>query len=87
MKNDNELIRVTITSFLSPNEPVEGFKIGEPFTYQLAQNTSLGELIQRMFSRKISQVGLIAVNGQIVSEGVILCRGDRIDLYALLDGG
>ena len=78
---------MTIKSFLSPNEPVEGFKIGESFKFHLPQNTRLGELIQKMFSKKMNQVGLIAVNGQIASENVILSHGDKIDLYALLDGG
>jgi hypothetical protein len=87
MNNDKELITVTIKSFLPPNEPVEGFQIGESFKFRLPQNTPLSELIQKIFSKKMNQVGLIAVNGQIASENVILSHGDKIDLYALLDGG
>jgi hypothetical protein len=87
MNNDKGLITVTIKSFLSPNEPVEGFQLGESFKFHLRQNTPLGELIQMMFSKNMSQVGLIAVNGQIASENVILSHGDKIDLFALLDGG
>lgn len=87
MNNDKDLITVTIKSFLSPNEPMEGFQLGESFKFHLPQNTPLGELIQKMFSQKMNQVGLIAVNGQIASKNVILSQGDKIDLYALLDGG
>ena len=87
MNSDKELITVTIKSFLSPNEPMEDFKLGEPFEFNLPQDTPLGKLIQKMFSKKLEQLGLIAVNGQIASENVVLSHGDKIDLYALLDGG
>ena len=85
--NDKDLITVTIKSFVSPNESMEGFQPGEPFKFHLPQNTPLGELVQKIFSKNMNQIGLMAVNGQIASKNVILSQGDRIELYALLDGG
>jgi hypothetical protein len=35
----------------------------------------------------MNQMGIMAVNGQIASDNVILSQGDKVDLYPLLDGG
>jgi len=78
---------VIVRSFVFPNEPLEKFHLGEPFQFNLAEGTTLGEFVQTMFSKNSGQVGILAVNGRVASEATTLSEGDRIDLYALLDGG
>lgn len=87
MLNDKDLITVTIKSFIPPNESMDSFQPGEPFKFHLPQNTTLEELIRKIFSKNLNQIGIMAVNGQIASNTVVLSQGDKIDLYGLLDGG
>ena len=87
MTEDKDFITVTIKSFVPPDEPIEGFQPGEPFKFRLPQKTPLGELVQKIYSRKMNQIGIMAVNGEIACPNAILSQGDKIDLYALLDGG
>lgn len=78
---------VVIRSFVPPDEPLEKFHLGEPFQFNLADGMTLGAFIQEIFSKNRRQVGILAVNGKVASEATTLSEGDRIDLYALLDGG
>lgn len=78
---------VVIRTFILPNEPVEGFRLGEPFEFNLMDGTTLKELTQKIFSKNKGHIGIIAVNGKITQEDTVLLEGDKIDLYSLLDGG
>ncbi|MDP3040886.1 MAG: hypothetical protein Q8O18_13590 [Deltaproteobacteria bacterium] len=44
-------------------------------------------LAQRILSKNINQLGIMAVNGEVTKKNLVLAPGDKIDLYALLDGG
>ena len=85
--NDKELMMVTIRSFVPLDESMDRFEPGKPFDFHLPRNTTLGELVKNWFSSKMNQMGIMAVNGQIASDNVILSQGDKVDLYPLLDGG
>jgi len=80
-------MRVTIKSFVPPNESIEGFHLGEPLTMDLVDDVTVGDVIQRIFAKYMKQIGIIAVNGKIAYETTALSEGDRIDLYPLLEGG
>ena len=87
MMDDKDFVMVTIRSFVPRNESPDSFEPGEPFDFRLPRNTTLGELVRKLFSNKMNQIGIMALNGQIASENVTLSQGDKIDLYPLLDGG
>jgi hypothetical protein len=87
MMNGKDLMLVTIRSFIPLNKSVDSFQPGKPFDFYLERNTTLGELVKELFPNNENQIGIMAVNGQIASENVVLSQGDKIDLYALLDGG
>ncbi len=76
-----------IRAFIPPNEPIEDFRLGEPFELNLGEGVTLKELTQRIFSKNIGRIGVMAVNGKIAQENAVLLDGDRIDLYSLLEGG
>jgi molybdopterin converting factor small subunit len=78
---------VIIRTFIPPNEPVEGFRLGRPFEFNLIDGSTLKELIQRILSENKEQIGIMAVNGKIAQEDTVLLEGDKIDLYSLLNGG
>ena len=78
---------VIIRTFVPPNESIEGFRLGEPFEFNLMDGTTLKELTQRILSKNKGQIGIMAVNGRVAREDTVLFEGDKIDLYSLLDGG
>lgn len=80
-------ITVTIRSFVSPDEPIVGFRLGESFTMNLPAGITMGELIGKIFYKKSGQIGVMAVNGELVAEEAVLLPGDSIDLFPLLEGG
>jgi len=54
---------------------------------ELPPGITLGGLAQRILAKNIDQLGIMAVNGGVAKEDLVLSPGDKIDLYALLDGG
>ncbi len=80
-------ITVTIKSFLPPDEPPEGFHLGEYFKMNLPDGTTLGELARKIFSKHLDHIGVMAVNGKLASEKTVLMSGDCINFYPLLEGG
>lgn len=80
-------IAVTIRSFLFPDEPMVGFKLGESFTMNVPGGTTMEELTGKIYYKKFDQIGVMAVNGKLASAETILLSGDSIDFYPLLDGG
>ncbi len=83
----NDLITVTIRSFVPPDALIVGFDLGKPFQLELPDKATLGELIKKLFSKNADQIGVIAVNGKLAAKNAILSGGDKVDLYELLGGG
>ena len=80
-------ITVTIRSYITPDAPIAGFQIGDPFAMNLPEGIRLDELTHRIFYKKFDEIGVMAVNGELASEETVLSPGDAIDLYPLLEGG
>jgi hypothetical protein len=85
--DQNDSITVTIRSYISPDEPVDGYRFGESFRMDLPCGITMRDLMGRIFSKKSAQIGVMAVNGTLASEETILMQGDSIDLFPLLEGG
>ncbi len=86
MKNQ-EKISVTLRSFIPPHGFLEGYELGRPFRTELPQGITLGELARKILGDNINQLGLSAVNGQMAKENLVLMDEDRIDFFALIEGG
>ena len=84
---NKDSITVMVRSFIPRQEFLEGYELGRPFKIELPRGMTLGGLAQRIFGKNINQLGISAVNGQLAKENLVLAPGDKIDLYALLDGG
>jgi len=54
---------------------------------ELPRGTTLGELARKILGDNINQLGLSAVNGQMAKENLVLAEEDRIDFFALIEGG
>jgi sulfur carrier protein ThiS len=81
------MITVMVRSFIPPSKPMSDFRLGESFEMTIPERFTVGELAQSLLSKNVNQAGIFAVNGKPANEDTILSQGDRIDLYALLDGG
>ncbi len=85
--DQEDSITVTIRSFVFPDEPVAGFRLGETFAVKVPGGTTLGGLTRRLYHTKGDQIGVMAVGGKLASEETLLLPGDLIDIYPLLEGG
>jgi len=86
VEKDNS-ITVTIRSFVPPYPPMEGYEVGKPFRIEVPKGITLGDLAERILSQNRDQMGIMAVNGHLARKDRVLSPGDRIDFYALIDGG
>ncbi len=87
MKKKTDFITITVRAFVTPDESIEGFDLGRPFHLNLPNNTTVGELIKKFFSKNGNQIGLTVINGEVSTKTAILSQGDKVDLYELLGGG
>ena len=87
MNKQGDYITITVRSFVMPDKSVEGFDPGKPCRMNLFPNTTLADLITKVFLEHADQIGLTVVNGEIASKTTILSQGDKVDLYELLGGG
>ncbi len=86
MKNQ-EKISVTLRSFIPSPESVRGYELGRAFGMELPRGITLGELARKILGDNINQLGLCAVNGRMARENLVLEEEDRIDFFALIEGG
>ena len=87
MIKHQDIITVTVRSFIPSRESIEGYELGRPFEIELPRGVTLEGLAQRILSKNINQLGIMAVNGEVAKKNLVLSQGDQIDLYALIDGG
>ena len=61
--------------------------MGRPFRMELPRGTTLGKLARKVLGGNMNQLGLSAVNGQMAKEDLVLAEEDRVDFFALIEGG
>jgi hypothetical protein len=86
MRNPGK-ISITVRSFIPPHESLKGYELGRPFKMELPRGLTLGGLAQKILGKNIDQLGISAVNGQLAKENLILSGEDKIDFFALIEGG
>jgi sulfur carrier protein ThiS len=87
MDENEQSIAITLRSFVLPPDAGDDFPLGKPLPLRIEPGTSVGKLLERIFTRKVDQIGMVVINGKIAEEKVILADGDRVDVYELLGGG
>ena len=86
MRNQDK-ISITVRSFIPPPEVFEGYELGRPFKMELPRGMTLGGLAQKILGKNINQLGISAVNGQLAKENLVLSGEEKIDFFALIEGG
>ncbi len=86
MENDGK-ISVTLRSFIPSHGSLGAYELGRPFRLELPRGITVGELARKILGDNIIQLGLSAVNGQLAKEDLVLAEDDRIDFFALIEGG
>ena len=87
MTKDEDSIVVTVRSFVPALHPPAGYGFGEPFKMELPRGITAKELTERILAKNIDQLGITAINGKAALGDAVLSQGDRVDLYALIEGG
>jgi hypothetical protein len=87
MDEKDHSIVITLRSFVLPPDAEDDFPLGKPLPLRIDPGTSVGKLLERIFGRKVDQIGMVVINGKIAEGKVLLAEGDRVDLYELLGGG
>jgi sulfur carrier protein ThiS len=87
MTHEEDVISITVRSFLPPDQSIEGFDLGKPFVIQLPANSTLEELIENLFWRKMDQIGVRAINKEVAENTKMLRPGDQVDIFELVGGG
>jgi sulfur carrier protein ThiS len=85
-ENENSIV-VTVRSFVPALNPPVGYVFGEPFKMELPRGITVRELGEKILAKNINQLGITAINGKVAQAHVVLSQGDRVDLYALIEGG
>ena len=86
MRNQDK-ISITVRSFIPPPEFFEGYELGRPFKMELPRGVTVGGVAQKILGKNINQLGISAVNGQLAKENLVLSGEDKIDFFALIEGG
>jgi sulfur carrier protein ThiS len=84
---DENSIVVTVRSFVPALHPPAGYIFGEPFQMELPNGITAQELAARILAKNIDQLGITAINGKAAPGHAVLSQGDRVDLFALIEGG
>jgi hypothetical protein len=54
---------------------------------ELPRGMTVGGLAQKILGKNINQLGISAVNGRLAKEILILSGEDKVDFFALIEGG
>ena len=84
---NQDKISITVRSFVPPHEFLEGYELGRPFKIDLPRGMTVGGLAQKILGKNIDQLGISAVNGELAKGNLVLSEEDKIDFYALIEGG
>jgi molybdopterin converting factor small subunit len=87
MNSDEKKISVTVRSFIASSKSKVRFDLGQPFEFNLPYKSNVGELAQQILKENTNRLGIISINGKVVSEKAVLAHGDKVDLFALVSGG
>ena len=87
MDEKDHSIAITLRSFVLPPDSEDDFPLGKPLPLRVGPRTPVGKLLERIFARKMDQIGMVVINGKIAEGKVLLADGDRVDVYELLGGG
>jgi hypothetical protein len=87
MDEKDHSIAITLRSFVLPPDSEDDFPLGKPLPLRVCSGTPVGKLLERIFARKVDQIGMVVINGKIAEGKVLLAEGDKVDVYELLGGG
>ena len=87
MDEKDDSIAITLRSFVLPPDSEDDFPIGKPLPLRVSPGTPVGKLMEKIFARKVDQIGMVVINGKVAEGKVLLADGDRVDVYEPLGGG
>jgi sulfur carrier protein ThiS len=78
---------VTVRSYVMlPNAPPD-FRLGRPLEVQVDERTTVSQLTKGVLGLLPGEVALVAIDGQLADEEVVLTAENRVDLFPPIMGG
>ncbi len=87
MDDKDDFIGITFRSFVLPPDAEDNFPLGRALSFRIPPGTPVGELMERIFAGRVSQIGMVVINGKVAEGKEPLVDGDRVDIYERLGGG
>ncbi len=87
MADAEESISITLRSFVLPPGEGNDFPLGQPLVLQVSPGTPVEKLMKKIFADRITQIGMVVINGRVAEGSVPLAAGDRVDVFEILGGG
>jgi hypothetical protein len=85
--DERNSIGIVFRSFLFPVDTEDHFPLGEPIPLRVPAGMDLRKLTETVFTERVNQIGMVAVNGEKAEGNRVLKDGDRVDVYEMLGGG
>jgi sulfur carrier protein ThiS len=78
---------VTVRSYVMlPNAPPD-FRLGRPLEVQVDERTTVSQLTKGVLGLLPGEGALVAIDGQLADEEVVLTAENRVDLFPPIMGG
>ncbi len=77
-------VEVRLFASLRKYHPASGDS--DAFTFELSNNTSLGDLVEKLKIPR-QEIGVLMVNGKWQKESYLLQDEDRVGIFPLIGGG
>ena len=87
MDEKDNSITIRLRSFVLPPDSPDDFPVGKPLPLRVSPGTPVGKLLEKIFSGKADQIGMVVINGKVAEGKVPLADGDLVEVYELLGGG
>jgi len=83
----DDSITIILRSYVLPPGSEDDFPLGQPLPFHVPPGTPVGKLLEKIFSERTNQVGMVVINGQVAEGLTPLKDGDRVDVFEILGGG
>ena len=81
------MISISVRSYRTLPDPPSMFKVGSRFAVELADGTTVHDLIKRVLAFPEEEIELVAVNGKHEQGDYVLQMNDRVDIFPVITGG
>jgi hypothetical protein len=87
MSEKDDTITITLRSFVLPPDFGSDFPLGQALPLRVFRGTPVEKMVEKIFGERISQIGMVVINGKVAEGKTPLTDGDRLEVFEILGGG